>query len=334
MSKAINRQKPIFLSFFLFVILGMAIHFDTQAQSAVPAYPIKPIKLIAPVAAGGGLDNIARAVAEKLSRSLGQAVVVENMGGGGGSIASQATAKAPADGYTLMIAYVGTHGTNPAVRKLPYDAIKDFTPIGMIGATPNVLIINPDLPIKNFKEFVDYAKKNPSKLSYGSAGPGTLTHLGMEQLKLAAGIFMVHVPYRGVGPAYTDLLAGQTQAMFPTLFAALPYITTNRVRGLAVTGSKRSSAAPNIPTFKELGYNGFDGQQWYGLVGPANLPPAIVAKLNAELNKVLALPDFSEKMTSEAMTLMPMTPAQFTNYIKEDIARWAKVAKDRNIEIE
>lgn len=334
MSKTINRQKPIFLSFLLFVFLGIAVHITAQAQSAAPAYPAKPIKLIAPVAAGGGLDNIARAVAEKLSRSIGQPVIVENMGGGGGAIASQATAKAAPDGYTLMVAYVGTHGTNPAVRKLPYDALKDFTPIGMIGATPNVLIINPELPIKNLKEFVDYAKKNPAKLSYGSAGPGTLTHLGMEQFKLAAGIFMVHVPYRGVGPAYTDLLAGQTQAMFPTLFAGLPYINTNRVRGLAITGSKRSAAAPNIPTFKELGYNGFDGQQWYGLVGPANLPPAIVAKLNTELNKVLALPEFSEKMTSEAMTLMPMTPPQFTNYIKEDIARWAKVAKDRNIEIE
>ena len=333
MSKASNRPKPIFLPS-LIAFLAVLISLSAQAQSAVPAYPIKPIKLIAPVAAGGGLDNIARAVAEKLSRSLGQTVVVENMGGGGGAIASQATAKAPADGYTLMIAYVGTHGTNPAVRKLPYDAIKDFTPIGMIGATPNVLIINPELPINNFKEFVDYAKKNPAKLSYGSAGPGTLTHLGMEQLKLAAGIFMVHVPYRGVGPAYTDLLAGQTQAMFPTLFAALPYINTNRVRGLALTGAKRSPAAPSIPTFKELGYNGFDGQQWYGLVGPANLPPAIVTKLNVELNKVLALPDFSEKMTSEAMTLMPMTPPQFTNYIKEDIARWAKVAKDRHIEID
>ena len=333
MSKASNRPKPIFLPF-LIAFLAVLISLSAQAQSAVPAYPVKPIKLIAPVAAGGGLDNIARAVAEKLSRSLGQTVVVENMGGGGGAIASQATAKAPADGYTLMIAYVGTHGTNPAVRKLPYDAIKDFTPIGMIGATPNVLIINPELPINNFKEFVDYAKKNPAKLSYGSAGPGTLTHLGMEQLKLAAGIFMVHVPYRGVGPAYTDLLAGQTQAMFPTLFAALPYINTNRVRGLALTGAKRSPAAPSIPTFKELGYNGFDGQQWYGLVGPANLPPAIVTKLNVELNKVLALPDFSEKMTSEAMTLMPMTPPQFTNYIKEDIARWAKVAKDRHIEID
>lgn len=333
MSKQIRRHWPIFLSL-LMAYIGMAPYSDAAAQSPTSAYPVKPIKLIAPVAAGGGLDNIARSVAEKLSRSIGQSVVVENIGGGGGAIASQAVAKAPADGYTLMIAYVGTHGTNPAVRKLPYDAVKDFTPIGMIGATPNVLVINSELPIKNLKEFIDYAKQNPSKLSYGSAGPGTLTHLGMEQIKLAANFFMVHIPYRGVAPAYTDLLAGQTQAMFPTLFAALPYINTNRVRGLAVTGAKRNAAALNIPTFKELGYNGFDGQQWYGVVGPANLPPAIVTKLNTELNKVLALPEFSEKMTSEAMTLMPMTPPQFANYIKEDIARWAKVAKDRNIEID
>jgi len=324
---------PIFLSALIFSSMSSVVSFNAAAQST-HSYPNKPIKLIAPVAAGGGLDNIARSLAEKMSKSIGQTIVVENIGGGGGTIASQSVAKATPDGYTLMVAYVGSHGTNPAVRKLPYDAIKDFTAIGMIGATPNALVINPELPIKNFKEFIDYAKKNPDKISYGSAGPGTLTHLGMEQLKLAAGISMVHVPYRGVGPAYTDLLAGQTQAMLPTLFAAMPYLNTNRVRGLAITGAKRNSAAPNIPTFKELGYNGFDGQQWYGIVGPANLPPAIVKKLNSELNKALALPDFSEKMTSEAMTLMPMSPQQFENYIKEDIARWVKVAKERNIELE
>ncbi|QWE18250.1 Bug family tripartite tricarboxylate transporter substrate binding protein [Polynucleobacter corsicus] len=333
MSNILHRQMPIFLSALIFSCTSLVTSFNTAAQST-QSYPNKPIKLIAPVAAGGGLDNIARSLAEKMSKSIGQTVVVENIGGGGGTIASQSVAKATPDGYTLMVAYVGSHGTNPAVRKLPYDAIKDFTAIGMIGATPNALVINPDLPIKNFKEFIDYAKKNPDKISYGSAGPGTLTHLGMEQLKLAAGISMVHVPYRGVGPAYTDLLAGQTQAMLPTLFAAMPYLNTNRVRGLAITGAKRNPAAPNIPTFKELGYNGFDGQQWYGIVGPANLPPAIVKKLNSELNKALALPDFSEKMTNEAMTLMPMSPQQFENYIKEDIARWAKVAKERNIELE
>ncbi|WP_255535368.1 Bug family tripartite tricarboxylate transporter substrate binding protein [Polynucleobacter finlandensis] len=332
MSNTPNRQTPIFLSYFLAVSLSLMTGLVSAQSSS--NYPSKPIKLIAPVAAGGGLDNLARKVADRLSKNLGQTIIVDNMGGGGGAIASQVTAKSAPDGYTLMIAYVGTHGTNPAVRKLTYDAIKDFTPVGMIGATPNVLIINPALPIKNLKEFIDYAKKNPAKLTYGTSGPGTLTHLGMEQFKMASGIFMVHVPYRGIAPAFTDLLGGQTDAMLPTLFAAIPYLKTGRVHALAVTGQKRSSAEPNIPTFKELGYAGFDGQQWYGISGPANMPEAIVTKLNTELNKVLASPEFSQEMSSEAMTLMPMTPQQFGTYIKEDIARWTKVAKSRQIEIE
>jgi len=332
MSNTPNRQMPIFLSYFLAVSLSLMTGLVSAQSSS--NYPSKPIKLIAPVAAGGGLDNLARKVADRLSKNLGQTIIVDNMGGGGGAIASQVTAKSAPDGYTLMIAYVGTHGTNPAVRKLTYDAIKDFTPVGMIGATPNVLIINPALPIKNLKEFIDYAKKNPAKLTYGTSGPGTLTHLGMEQFKMASGIFMVHVPYRGIAPAFTDLLGGQTDAMLPTLFAAIPYLKTGRVHALAVTGQKRSSAEPNIPTFKELGYAGFDGQQWYGISGPANMPEAIVTKLNTELNKVLASPEFSQEMSSEAMTLMPMTPQQFGTYIKEDIARWTKVAKSRQIEIE
>ncbi len=332
MSNIPNRQMPIFLSYFVAVSLSLMTGLVSAQSSS--NYPSKPIKLIAPVAAGGGLDNLARKVADRLSKNLGQTIIVDNMGGGGGAIASQVTAKSAPDGYTLMIAYVGTHGTNPAVRKLTYDAIKDFTPVGMIGATPNVLIINPALPIKNLKEFIDYAKKNPAKLTYGTSGPGTLTHLGMEQFKMASGIFMVHVPYRGIAPAFTDLLGGQTDAMLPTLFAAIPYLKTGRVHALAVTGQKRSSAEPNIPTFKELGYAGFDGQQWYGISGPANMPEAIVTKLNTELNKVLASPEFSQEMSSEAMTLMPMTPQQFGTYIKEDIARWTKVAKSRQIEIE
>lgn len=330
MSKTNNRQKPIFLSFLLAVV-GLVTSLSIQAQTP---YPTKPIRLIAPVSAGGGLDNIARAVAERLSKRLGQSVIVDNLSGGGGAIAAQTTAKAAPDGYTIMIAYVGTHGTNPAVRKLNYDAIKDFTPIGMIGATPNVLIINPKLPINNLAEFIAYAKKNPGKLSYGSSGPGTLTHLGLEQLKMASGIDMVHVPYRGIAPAFTDIIGGQTDAMLPTLFAAIPYLETNRVRALAVTGLKRSPTEPNVPTFKELGYPGFDGQQWYGIAGPANLPEPIVNKLNTELNKVLASSEFSQKMASEAMTVMPMTPQQFGTYIKDDIARWTRVAKDRHIELE
>lgn len=326
------QNKAVKYTFSLFLASSLGLLFSPLA--AAQNYPSRPIKLIAPVAAGGGLDNLARKVADRLSKNLGQSIIIENMGGGGGTIASQYVAKAAPDGYTLLVSYVATHGTNPAVRKLPYDAIKDFTAIGMIGATPNVLVINPSVPAKNLKEFVEYTKKNPAKLSYGSAGPGSLTHLGVEQFKLGADIFMVHIPYRGIAPAFTDLLAGQTQAMLPSLFAAMPYLKSNRVRALAVTGLKRSPAEPNIPTFKELGYNGFDGQQWYGITGPANMPEAVVKKLNMELNKVLASPDLAEQMASEAMTLMPMTPEQFTAYVKEDIARWTKVAKDRKIEIE
>ena len=330
MSKNTYRQKPIFLSL---AIIALSI-LMTPLVNAQSTYPSKPIRLIAPVAAGGGLDNLARAVAERLSKGLGQSVIVDNLSGGGGAIASHTTAKANPDGYTLMIAYVGTHGTNPAVRKLNYDAIKDFTPIGMIGATPNVLIVNPNVPAKNLAEFVAYAKKNPAKLSYGSSGPGTLTHLGMEQFKMAAGIYMVHVPYRGIAPAFTDIIGGQTDAILPTLFAAIPYLQSNRVRALAVTGQKRSPTEPNVPTFKELGYPGFDGQQWYGIAGPANMPEAIVTKINAELNKVLSSTEFAEKMAAESMTVMPMSPQQFGAYIKDDIARWTKVAKDRHIELE
>jgi len=305
----------------------------TKVHAQAP-YPNKTIRIIAPVAAGGGLDIIARSVAERLSKQTGQNFIVENLTGGGGIIASQTTAKASPDGYTLMIGYVGTHGTNPAVRKLPYDAIKDFTPIGMIGATPNVLVINNDLPAKTVQEFLVFAKKNPSKISYGSAGQGTLTHLAMEQFKMVGDFYSVHIPYRGIAPAFTDLIGGQTQAMFPALFASLPYIKSNRVRALAVTGLNRNPLIPNVPTFKELGLSGFEGQQWYGIVGPAKIPESIVSKLNSELNKVITTPDFIEKFRSEALTSMPMTPNQFGNYITEDIARWAKVAKEKKIEID
>ena len=333
MSNFSGRLRPSFLlssTFFAFwMLLGS---FGSQAQ--VNNYPNKPVKLITPVAAGGGLDNVARALADRLTRATGQSFIVDNQGGGGGVIASLATAKAAPDGYTLMVAYVGSHGTNPATRKLPFDALKDFTPIGLIGATPNVLVINEDLPIKNLKEFVALAQKNPAKFSYGSAGPGTLTHFAMEQFKNEAKFYCVHVPYRGIAPAFTDLMGGQTQAMFPSLFAALPYITTNKMRALAVTGNKRNPVAPNIPTFKELGYEGFDGQQWYGLIGPAKLPEPIVTKLNTELNKILSSPEFFDKFSSEAFIPMPTTPQQFGTYMKDDIARWAKLVKDRNIEIE
>jgi tripartite-type tricarboxylate transporter receptor subunit TctC len=309
--------------------MGLARELFAQAT-----YPSKPIKIIAPVQPGGGVDLVARTIGDRLAPVLGQPIVVENQSGGGGIVGSAATARAAPDGYTLMVGYVGTHGTNPAVRKLPYDAIKDFTPVAMVGGTPNVLVVPPTLPVATFTEFVRYVKANPGKFSYGSSGPGTLTHLAMEQLKLAADLDIVHVPYRGIGPAFTDILGGQTQAMLPGLAAALPHIKAGKVRALAVTGRRRHPLLPDVPTFEESGYAGFDGVQWYGIVGPANLPPAIVKRLNEEINRLLEAPELRERLSGEALEPMPMSPEQFGQYIREDIAHWTKLARERHIELE
>ena len=296
-------------------------------------YPTKTIKIIAPVQPGGGVDLVARTIADRLGQLLGQSVIVENLSGGGGVIASVATARAAPDGYTLMVGYVGTHGTNPAVRKLPYDAVKDFTPIAMVGGTPNVLVVPPSLPVTTLREFIQYAKANAGKLSYGSSGPGTLTHLAMEQLKVAVDLDLVHVPYRGIGPAITDILGGQTQALFPGLAAALPHIKAGKMRPLAITGLKRHPLVPEVPTFDELGYKGFDGVQWYGIVGPASMPAPIVKLLNEDINNLLVNPELKERLSGEALEPMPMSPEAFGKYIRDDIERWSRLAKERNISI-
>ena len=300
---------------------------------AQTGYPDKPVKIIAPVQPGGGVDLVARTVGDRLGRALGQSFIVDNQSGGGGIVGSLAAARAAPDGYTLMLAYVGTHGTNPAVRKLPYDAIKDFTPVAMVAGTPNVLVVPQSLPVKTLAEFIAHCKANAGKLSYGSAGPGTLTHLAMEQLKVASGLDLVHVPYRGIGPAITDVLGGQTQALFPGLAAGLPHIKAGKMRALAVTGRARHKLLPDVPTFEEAGFQGFDGVQWYGIAGPANMPPAIVRRLNEEINKAIETPELRERLSGEALEPMPMSPEQFGQYMREDIARWSQLAKARNIEI-
>ena len=302
--------------------------------SAQAAYPNRPIKYIVPVAAGGGSDMIGRQVCERLSKVLGQSIVVENHGGGGGVIASQMTTKAAPDGYTLMQGYVATHGTAPATRKLNYDPIKDFTPLGMIGTTPNVLVVNANTPVKDVKEFIEFVKKNPGKFSYGSAGAGSLTHLTAELFKMQTGAFMVHIPYRGIAPATTDLIAGQTQAMFPGLAAALPHIRGGRVRALAVTGNQRHPALKDVPTMEEAGLKGFDAQQWYGVVGPAGMPAPIVKQITEAIAQVLAQPDFRDKLSAEAVELTPMTPNQFLDYMKRDLARWTDLARERKINLD
>src|SRR5260221_3030583 len=253
-------------------------------------YPAKPVKIMVPAQPGGGLDLIGRTVADQLSRALDQSFIVENSGGAGGQIASMATARAAADGYTLMVGYVGTHGTNPAVRKLPYDAIKDFTAIAMVGGTPNVLVVQPSLPVTDLKSLVDFAKKNAATMNYASGGIGLLNHLAMEQFKGAAGFEAQVVHYRGIGPAIQDFLGGQTMMMMPGLAAALPHIRAKKMRPLAISGLKRHALLAETPTFEELGFKDFDGVQWYGIVGPAKLPAEITRRLNAEINKSLASP--------------------------------------------
>ena len=295
-------------------------------------YPNKTVKIVAPVQPGGGVDLVARTVAEQLGRSLGQTFIVENVSGGGGVIASQAVARAAPDGYTLMLGYVATHGTVPAVRKVPYDAVKDFTPIAMVAGTPNVLVVANNVPATDAKSLVAYAKAN--KVSYGSAGQGSLTHLAMEQFRTAAGFEAVHAAYRGIGPAITDILGGQTQMMMPGLAAAVPHIRAGKMKPIAVTGLKRHPLLPDVPTFEELGFKGFDGVQWYGIVGPANMPAAVTRKLNDEINKAIGTPELQKRLSGEALDVMPMSPEQFGQFMQADIAKWAKLAKERNITLD
>ena len=298
-------------------------------------YPSRPVKIIAPQAPGGGVDLVARIMADKLRAAMGQPFLVDNQAGAGGAIATQMTARAQPDGYTLMIGYVATHATNPAVKhNLGYDAVKDFTPIAMIGGTPNLLVVTRAVPVNTLQEFVIYARNNPGKVDYGTSGVGTLNHLVMEQFKRASGVPSMAVPYRSIGQAFTDAMGGQIQVIFPGLAAALPHVRSGAFKPLAVTGDKRQPVLPNVPTFKESGYEGFDGLTWYGIVGPAKLPESITKKLNEEINKVLASADLREKFTAEALTVMPMTPSQFGQYIADEIVHWTSVARASKIEAE
>jgi len=311
----------------LLVLVPLAV----LAQS----YPAKPVKIIVPANPGGGLDLIGRTVADQLGRAFGQSFFVENSAGGGGSIAAMATARAAPDGYTLMVGYVGTHGTNPAVRKLNYDAVRDFTAIAMVGGTPNLLVVHPSVPVSDLKGFIEYAKKNPDKLNWGTGGIGLLNHLALEQFRAASGIEnVVYGHYRGIGPAITDLLAGNINVLMPGLAAALPHIRAGKMKPIAITGLKRHPLQPEVPTFEESGFRGFDTVQWYGIVGPAKLPAEVTQKLNAEINKALAAPELRQRLSAEAIEPMPMTPPEFAAYIQNEIARYRKLAQERGISLD
>jgi len=312
--------------FFLAVMLPALVN----AQ----AYPAKPVRIVVPAQPGGGLDLIGRTVADQLGRSMGQSFIVENSSGGGGAIASMTVARAAPDGYTLMVGYVATHGTNPAVRKVPYDPVNDFTPIAMVGGTRNLLVTGPALPIAELNAFLVHARKSGSKLNYGSGGIGTLNHLIMEQFKAAAGFDVVTAHYRGIGPAFNDLRSGQVQVMTPGLAAALPHIRANTVKPIAVTGLQRHPLIPDVPTFEESGFKGFDAVQWYGIVGPAKMPAEITMKLHAEIGKALASAAFQQRLANEAIDPMPMTPGEFGRFIQEEILRWGALARERKISLD
>jgi len=298
-------------------------------------YPERPVTYIVPVAPGGGSDYVGRTVTNAWAEALGTTFIVENQGGGGGVIACQRAMRSAPDGYTLMQGYVATLATSPATRKVPYDPVRDFTQVGMIGGTPNVLAVNAKLPVKNFQEFVAYAKKQGDAMNYGSAGAGSLTHLLMELMQQHAGTKMVHIAYKGISPAFTDLIAQQTQAMFPGLAAAVPHLRSGTVRALALTGEHRNPGFPDVPTFKELGVDGFgDVLQWYGVSGPAGMDTGIVQTLNDSLNKALAHPALAKQLDIEAIDPMPMSPAQFADYAKRDLERWTRLAKEQNIHLD
>ena len=299
------------------------------------AYPNRPLRAIVPVAPGGGTDTTGRLIAAKLGEALGQQIVVENRPGAGGSVGADNAAKATPDGYTLLIGSIATHAVNPVLyRKLPYDHVKDFAPISMIGTAPNVLVVHPSLPAKTLAEFIAYAKANPGKINYGSSGIGSPPHLSMELLRSMTGINVVHVPYKGAGPALADLLGGQVQAMCTSLAGQIGYIKSGRIRALGVTTAQRNAQLPDVPTIIEGGVPGYEVTIWYALFAPAAVPKPIIARLNAEMVKLLNAPDMKERMTLHGLDAASSTPAELAAFVKAETAKWAKAAKDSGTTID
>ncbi|MET0540934.1 MAG: tripartite tricarboxylate transporter substrate binding protein [Variovorax sp.] len=290
------------------------------------AWPQKPIRLVVPFAPGGSSEVVARSVAGELTKLLGQSVFVENKPGGAGVIAMQEVAKAGPDGYTLILGHVGTLAVNPyMLPNQPYDVNRDFVPVTLLAKVPNVLVVHPDVPAKTFKEFIAYAKANPGKLNYSSAGNGSSGHLSMEYLKLTAGFFMTHIPYRGSGPQMTDLLAGRTQVAMNGLPSISAFIKAGKLRALAVGSAQRIAALPDVPTIAESGYKGFETSQWYGLLAPAGTPAPVVKRLQEESLKALHTGPVTERFASDSAVGVGDTPEQFGAFIAAQQKIWKEI---------
>jgi tripartite-type tricarboxylate transporter receptor subunit TctC len=319
-----------------FVRAAVALALAAFAAGAIAqGYPAKPVRIINPFAPGGATDQLARLMAQKLTELWGQSVVVENRPGASGAIGLEAVAKSAPDGYTLAVATQTTHAANPALfSKLPYDPVKDFAPLTLAGSTPLALLVQPSLGVTDVKGLIEYLRKNPGKLTYASGGNGTSQHLTMELLKSMTGTFVVHIPYKGAGPAMVDFLGGQTNLMFDNLPTAMPHVKAGKVRALAVSTAKRSALAPELPTMAESGLAGFDLATWFAFFAPAATPKEITAKIAADMQRVLAQPDVRERLLAVGVDVVGSTPEELARFQRAEMAKWAKIVRDSGAKVD
>jgi tripartite-type tricarboxylate transporter receptor subunit TctC len=304
-------------------------------SATAQTYPVKPVRFIVPFPPGGGNDTIARLVAQKLSAAIGQQVLVDNRPGAGGTIGAEAAARAPADGYTMFLAGVATHGINPNIRrKLPYDALKDFEAVSLIASAPLLVVVHPSLPVRNVKDLIALAKGRAGQVNYASNGAGGSSHLAVELFDMMAGVKMTHIPYKGLSLAMTDLLSGEVQVMFSSAVAMLPQVKAGRLRAIAMTGAKRSAAIPDIPTVAESGLPGYETGSWYGVVVPRGTPRIAIDRLSREIQAIVKTKEITSKLNEEAVIPVGSTPEAFDKHIRAELARWAKVIKAAKIELE
>jgi tripartite-type tricarboxylate transporter receptor subunit TctC len=315
-----------------YLALGLAL--ATGALASAQTFPSKPIRLVVPFPAGGATDIFARAVSQRLGEKLGTPIVVDNKPGAGGTIGSDIVAKAPADGYTLLLATSSTHSIGPSLgAKLPYDAVADFTPIAHVGNAPNIMVVPNSAPAKTVKEWIDYARKNPGKLNYASSGNGTIVHLSAEYFKAQTGLFLVHIPYRGTALAMPDLVSGKVDLLFDSVASALPHIKDGRVRALGISSAKRSPLFPELPAISET-VPGYETTTWFGLYGPKGLPSDLTMRLNGALNQALQEQDVKDRLARLGIEPVGGTPQQFTAMAAADMAKWKKIIVDRKITAE
>lgn len=310
--------------------LLVALALATPAALA-QTYPAKPIHLIVTFAAGGGTDLAARNLAPKLSEGIGQSIVIENRAGANGAVGAEAVARAPADGYTLMVGAAGTLAVAPHLAKLPFDTFRDFVPISLVATSPFVVTVNPGVKAASIRELIALAKADPGKLSFGSSGTGGAPQLATELFKSMAGVDMLHVPYKGLGPAITDLLGGQINLIFADVGLVVAHLKSGKLRGLAVTGSRRAAALPDLPTVAEAGVPGYSAGTWYGLFAPAGTPPAIVARLSEETRKALANPEVRASFAAQGVEPAGNTPEQFASFVRNEHAKWGRVIRESGI---